>query len=444
MENTMDHILFDQKCREWSKYMEGCWTNPQDGRVTVFLSQLDIFTIKTWADIETLRNSGIVKIVKRYRKHEGKLGEKARELTSKWKKIFSVFKHEKKVEETKEEVAGLSFECVLNYDATPIYNESANKENNMCKKRKADVDPMVPLPPSKQAKVSIDDVDQMVSSLNQTSTDYQPMPRQRLAEPVKVSVESDAGIKSKTPTPVYSGRKRTASHQTVSHTQSSHCLAFLEQNISSFDCISEKLYDMMKPILVKVSATKLHALETVNPQLIGYTEELWMRFCGKDFRGTKPQECGSWRDLYWKKHNEREERLKSLTASISKGVDQKKDAVKKTKLTIVDVQAKASSVVIQKKIQTQQAADPKTMDPLWNLPPKGHASNIPSPTNSPINTPRPTNTPSLTNNPSSTPSPSKSVERAAPAPDKKKASKKMKKVAPLMAKAMRSCNRMRR
>ncbi|ELU06755.1 hypothetical protein CAPTEDRAFT_104664, partial [Capitella teleta] len=84
-------------------------------------------------------------------------------------------------------------------------------------------------------------------------------------------------------------------------------------------------FEIVKPVLQSVSPKKLYTLEKTNPLIIDKTDELWMRHCGKDFRGATPQEFESWRELYWKKHDERENRLKSLTAAISKGVNRQKD-----------------------------------------------------------------------------------------------------------------------
>lgn len=47
------------------------------------------------------------------------------------------------------------------------------------------------------------------------------------------------------------------------------------------------------------------------------SDELWMRHCQRDFKRNSPQEYESWRELYLRLHDEREERLRRLTQNIS-------------------------------------------------------------------------------------------------------------------------------
>lgn len=47
------------------------------------------------------------------------------------------------------------------------------------------------------------------------------------------------------------------------------------------------------------------------------SDELWHRHCQRDFKRETPQEYESWREMYLRKHDEREERLRKLTQNIS-------------------------------------------------------------------------------------------------------------------------------
>lgn len=47
------------------------------------------------------------------------------------------------------------------------------------------------------------------------------------------------------------------------------------------------------------------------------SDELWMRHCQRDFKRESPQEYESWREMYLRLHDEREERLRLLTQNIS-------------------------------------------------------------------------------------------------------------------------------
>lgn len=47
------------------------------------------------------------------------------------------------------------------------------------------------------------------------------------------------------------------------------------------------------------------------------SDELWMRHCQRDFKRESPQEYESWRELYLRLHDAREERLRKLTQNIT-------------------------------------------------------------------------------------------------------------------------------
>lgn len=47
------------------------------------------------------------------------------------------------------------------------------------------------------------------------------------------------------------------------------------------------------------------------------SDELWMRHCQRDFKRESPQEYESWREMYLRLHDEREERLRMLTQNIT-------------------------------------------------------------------------------------------------------------------------------
>lgn len=47
------------------------------------------------------------------------------------------------------------------------------------------------------------------------------------------------------------------------------------------------------------------------------SDDLWKKHCKRDFKHEAPQEYESWRELYLRLHEEREERLRKLTMNIS-------------------------------------------------------------------------------------------------------------------------------
>lgn len=62
------------------------------------------------------------------------------------------------------------------------------------------------------------------------------------------------------------------------------------------------------------------SIKCVSVSVQWFTEEsddLWMRHCKRDFKRETPQEYESWREMYLRLHDEREERLKMLTQNIT-------------------------------------------------------------------------------------------------------------------------------
>lgn len=82
------------------------------------------------------------------------------------------------------------------------------------------------------------------------------------------------------------------------------------------DCRDSRL--LVKVAIEKGSLASGHSC--LSPFLKWFTEdsdELWMRHCQRDFKRESPQEYESWREMYLRLHDEREERLKMLTQNIS-------------------------------------------------------------------------------------------------------------------------------
>lgn len=57
-------------------------------------------------------------------------------------------------------------------------------------------------------------------------------------------------------------------------------------------------FDVLKPILEKVTVEQLYTFENYNPYLIGETDELWEYHVKRHFRNAKRQELETWRDVY--------------------------------------------------------------------------------------------------------------------------------------------------
>lgn len=57
-------------------------------------------------------------------------------------------------------------------------------------------------------------------------------------------------------------------------------------------------FDIMKPVLERATHDQLMTLEDFNPYLIEDSDCLWEQHCKRRFRGKRPQEMESWREMF--------------------------------------------------------------------------------------------------------------------------------------------------
>lgn len=106
---------------------------------------------------------------------------------------------------------------------------------------------------------------------------------------------------------------------------------------------------MLKPILEKATADQLFVLEHHNPYIIDDSDELWRLHCLKEFKTKQREEMETWRDMYMRCIDEREAKLKALTANIKQAQD-KSIPVRQTKLAYVDSVVKPPRSVARKQV----------------------------------------------------------------------------------------------
>ncbi|XP_066446491.1 elongin-A-like [Eleutherodactylus coqui] len=95
------------------------------------------------------------------------------------------------------------------------------------------------------------------------------------------------------------------------------CIRVLQNNI---DCIQEVggvPFEILKPVLVRCTPEQLSRIEEFNPVFMEDSGDLWMKHCDKDFKGHRLLEYESWREMYLRLFNEREEKLRKITQNIS-------------------------------------------------------------------------------------------------------------------------------
>lgn len=101
-------------------------------------------------------------------------------------------------------------------------------------------------------------------------------------------------LQSRARTKVYSGNKCA---QVVGSLQEM-CIRVLQKNVDALEYTGGVPFLILEPILLKCSASQLDQIEYYNPYLTEDTNDLWKKHTERAYRGKKPQEWESWRELY--------------------------------------------------------------------------------------------------------------------------------------------------
>ncbi|XP_030756800.1 transcription elongation factor B polypeptide 3 isoform X1 [Sitophilus oryzae] len=134
------------------------------------------------------------------------------------------------------------------------------------------------------------------------------------------------------------------------------CTRILQDNIDALEYTGGVPYSILKPILEKGTPDQLFQLEFHNPYLIEDSDELWLLHCQKEFRNKKREELESWREMYMRCLDEREAKLKALTANIKQAQD-KCIPVRTTKLAYVDSVAKPPRNIARRQAKNGTSID---------------------------------------------------------------------------------------
>nr|XP_033811810.1 elongin-A isoform X2 [Geotrypetes seraphini] len=113
---------------------------------------------------------------------------------------------------------------------------------------------------------------------------------------------------------VYSGSKTTCLPKMMSLYQ--QCIRVLANNIDSIYEVGGVPYSVLEPVLEKCTPEQLYRIEECNHVLVEDTDRLWMNHCQRDFKKEKAEEFESWREMYLRLHDAREQRLLMLTQNI--------------------------------------------------------------------------------------------------------------------------------
>ncbi|RUS91645.1 hypothetical protein EGW08_000618, partial [Elysia chlorotica] len=206
--------------------------------------------------------------------------------------------------------------------------------------------------PSKNVKVTELDI---LSLLPETQALYRPLPARRAGlngedeedQGTSQGNLEDIGLRKLARTQVYCGKRQGV---TEVKPLFDLCMQLLIENIDALDCVGGVPYDLLKPVLERCTAQQLYHLEDYNPHFLDDSDELWERLCLRDFRGSKPEEMELWREMYLRKHNEREIKYQKLKESMSSTIV-KGQTGRKAQLAYMDTPVKAPRDVLRRQMK---------------------------------------------------------------------------------------------
>ncbi|XP_039595403.1 elongin-A [Polypterus senegalus] len=150
------------------------------------------------------------------------------------------------------------------------------------------------------------------------SLDATPLSPHKRKVPLATADDDDQGFTGRrfnSKMAVYSGSKTACLSKMMSLYE--QCIRVLQNNIDSIEEVGGVPYEILEPVLERCTPEQLYRIEQYNQWFVEESDELWMRHCRRDFRHESPQEYETWRELYLRLHDEREERLRMLTQNIT-------------------------------------------------------------------------------------------------------------------------------
>ncbi|NXU11639.1 ELOA1 protein, partial [Pardalotus punctatus] len=113
---------------------------------------------------------------------------------------------------------------------------------------------------------------------------------------------------------VYSGSKAVCLSKML--TLYEQCARILLNNIELLQEAGGVPFEILEPVLTRCTPEQLFRIEKCNLTLKKETDHLWKKHCQRDFKNESLLEYESWREMYLRLFNQREEKLKILTKNI--------------------------------------------------------------------------------------------------------------------------------
>eukprot|EP00069_Balaena_mysticetus_P004920 bmy_04549T0 len=142
---------------------------------------------------------------------------------------------------------------------------------------------------------------------------FQPK-RKALSSPQEEEEAGFTGRRMNSKMQVYSGSK--CAYLPKMMTLHEQCIRVLKNNIDSIFEVGGVPYSVLEPVLERCTPDQLYRIEEYNHVLIEDTDQLWKVHCHRDFKDERPEEYESWREMYLRLQDAREQRLRVLTKNI--------------------------------------------------------------------------------------------------------------------------------
>nr|XP_022305067.1 transcription elongation factor B polypeptide 3-like [Crassostrea virginica] len=191
-----------------------------------------------------------------------------------------------------------------------------SEKSNSEQKSKVDVSEgvKVPVPPSK-LRLSQRELASLVR--NNAVPNYRP-----IEETLSAASQFDdslIGQKSYAKTMVYSGKKSNVVPKVIPLQEI--CLNVLANHIDDIEAVGSAVpYYLFEPVLKRCTAAQLYRIEDFNPHFLEDTDQLWKLHCEREFKGSEPDEFETYRELYLRKYDEKERKLKQIKNNISQSM----------------------------------------------------------------------------------------------------------------------------
>ncbi|XP_070486430.1 elongin-A2 [Equus przewalskii] len=170
---------------------------------------------------------------------------------------------------------------------------------------------------------------------------FQPKPK-ALSSPKEEEEAGFTGRRTNSKMQVFSGSKCASLAKMMTLRQ--QCIRVLKNNLDSIFEVGGVPYSVLEPVLESCTPDQLYRIEKYNHVLVEETDELWKIHCRQTFKKERQEEHESWREMYLRLQDAREQRLRELTVNIrSAQADMPKG--RQTKMVLFNSVAKPPSGV---------------------------------------------------------------------------------------------------